>query len=1351
MKRTVLLVRDLRRFLTTLTLFASCSFATLSFGAPPVLRWAPSIDGNVWNTTSTNWLDVSSNAVAWIPGATAAFESADGGQVQIAEDVAATNLIFTGNGYTLLGLGRLKVDGTVSVADATANRIDADLLSAAGFAKTGTGTLTLGSPNATLTKPVTVSQGTLALQAATIPGGVSVAAPAALAVLPAATNGLMGFYYNVTPTNTFFSTLAIMEAHFAKMTPALAAPSGQAGDTLDFGSGGELFPSPYGFGGTRTNNFEAVWRGILTVPSSDYYTFRITHDDGFLLALDRKMLMNLLSTGTHDSTVYLEAGPHDMVLGFYQSGGSSSLQVKIKTLYSAFVALPNAWLTPYTSVGALGGNGTVSLATSNTAFNVTQSGASSFSGTLSGPAGSLFNKKDSFNLALTSASTTSNAFAGDVAVQGGILALPTRERIGDASTVSLATESALRLASDETLGALSGAGTVTLGGNPAVTVSTFSGDADSGISAIKTYTHLLDFPSDNGTPATINGVAFIAAGLSGNTNGYAWSTINPPTGVWTNGFLTGVSQLLFDFAYGSTDYTLTLSGLHPGQTYETRLYFKGSGDVYSTRKVTFAFTAGAVFVGSIDYIIESATRSMVSCRYTSDAAGTLSIHVLSHHSVDTCHLYGLSNEEASAPSRPEPAPAVSPCVVAFTNDSDSGISTLKTYTHKLDFPANGNPATVNGVTFTAAGMNGSADGYDWSTAGTPLDLTWNDSPNDSTREGIDRLLWDFQYNSTNFTITLSGLYPGQTYETRLYFRSFGAPVVNSSRDATFTFTAGAVALGSVGHDLDTLARSMVRCRYTADAAGTLSVRVFSPNSGSTCHLYGLSNEMIQDVLPTLTLNTPAGRIARHTGALNGYGRLVKQGEGTQIFSGINSLSAPTDAKAGTLAFESGASVLSGVVVRAGATLSAPNGNVWLGSLEGAGTFSLSGIPPYPVTNLLYMAFFTNDLSTGISSSKTYTHKIDFGTRSSPATVINGVTFDKVTTASGTLNGYGWANFPSGSHGGSAPSGDHGVPTDSGIYNLLYDMDYGLSWPNPATMQLTGLTPGKRYEVRFYNRSWGWGGTRTQTLTFDPDGTGPISESITFSPDSLNPNFIGYRYTAASSTLAITVQSASSNQTYHIYGLSNEEATDAVCSPVVVDIARDSVFSGPVSGAGSWVKTGAATLTLTCTNTANGALLVSAGALAVTNGGCATLGPVTVAGGTTLFGDGRVGGNVAVASNACLQAGTTSACGTLQIGGSLTLAQGVRLPWRFDTAASDTFIVGGQLTFPTNGVVQASALNGGVFAPAKTVLFASTQTINGPDTLTGWTVTGVNKATLAYSDDHTKIYLQCPRGTVILLQ
>jgi autotransporter-associated beta strand protein len=972
-------------------------------------------------------------------------------------------------------------------------------------------------------------------------------------VLTAATNGLMGYYYNVTPNTANFATLAAMESHFATLTPDLAALSGSTSNLFDFGVGTTFtFPAPYNSTGSRPINFETVWRGVLTVPLRGYYTFGVTCDDGFLLALDGQTVMSRTAfvAAQTEGGIRLDAGRYDMVLGYFQatSGGGIKVNVRLPGA-SGFVALPSAWLAPYSSSGPLTGTGGFSANASNALFRAVQnSGLATFGGDLSGPSGALFSKTGSGQLALTGSGAAANAFAGDLDVQGGTLALKGNERLGDASVLRVRTGASLAVAGTETVGALAGGGSLILGG----------------------------------------------------------------------------------------------------------------GSVYA---------------------------------------------------------------------------------LPFDGDADSDISLAKTYTHLLDFPANGNPATINGVLFTAADMSGSSGGYGWSvTAGTAPNMAWNTSPADTTRTGVDRLLWDFQYNSADYTLTLTGLTPGQSYETRLYFRSF---TLGATRNVTFSFSTGAAALGSLTHNIDALARTWVGCRYVAGGT-SLNIRIVSVVPGTTCHLYGLSNEQVAEPLsPSLTVATAAGRTDSFTGPVAGYGALVKTGAGTQRFAGANTLPSPLEVRTGKVSLDAGATVLSGAVVTAGATLAAPFGNVTLGSLTGSGTFNLTGSGVYTTNTGPYFVTFTNDATTGISPDKTYTHLLDFGTRSSPATVINGVAFDKVIAVNGPLYGYGWTNFPATAHGGNAPP----VPAGSGIYNLLYDMNYGMV---TGVVRITGLTVGKRYEVRLYNRVWS-AGNRSQVFLFDPDGTGPISDSVTFNPDAAGslPNFLGYRYTAGTNNLAITFQLVVATYAYHLYGLSNEEVYDSQLNPATLDIAGSSVFDGAVTGPGGWAKAGAGKLTLTGTSSATGPLAVNAGVFGVANNGVATAGPVTVAPGATLFGHGLVGGAVTVASNAWLQAGTATSCGTLQIGGSLTLMPGTRLAYRFDTAGgNDTVTVAGLLTFPTNGVVQASPLTVGVNPPAKDVFFSSVLAINGPANLAGWTVEGVKNASLKYSTDHKTIYFSSPRGMLL---
>ena len=1016
--------------------------------------------------------------------------------------------------------------------------------------KNGTAALTLDAPATVYSGRTDIVAGTLALKATPLAGPVSIGSSSALNIQAAATNGLMGYYYTVTPNTNNFWTLAGMESHFLTVKPDLASSSGQAGTNFDFTTSGTLFPQPYGAGGGRTTYFEVVYRGTITVPESGTYTFGVTADDGFVLAIDGQTVVsrNFNVGGSTEGLIRLDAGRYDIVLGYFQQTGSYGLQLRVRPpSASAAFLVPNAWLAPYSSVGSLTGGGSLACVASNALFRVTPSGVSSFSGNLTGAAGALLAKDGSGAFSIDGSGSTDNAFAGDLDIQKGILRFSGKDRIGDDATAHVRSGATLAFGDQETLGTLSGAGSLQLGGH--VYFTTFTGDSDIDISSSKTYTHLLDFPV-NGSAATVNGVAFTDAGFSGSANGYAWSTTGtvPPNG-WTNGPFAGVTQLLDDFGYGST----------------------------------------------------------------------------------------------------------------------------------------------------------------------------------------------------NFTITLSGLAPNTAYETRIYFRNFA----NNPRYMTLTFTAGAKTIGSYYFNPDAigLVRCWIGCRYVTDSEGTLSIKFASSDITNTPHVYGLSNERVTGSagVEQLTLAPSAGRSTRFTGTVEGIGTLVKTGEGTQGFAGVNTLPTPLSVQQGTVTLEAGASVTAGVAIASGAIVEAPYGSVALGGLTGAGTLSLGA---FPTNSGLYFVNYTNDAGTGVSTAKAYTHLLDFGSGSGKA-VVNGVAFEKTVLAVGTnsFTGYAWSGAPGGNNSGG--NANLSVNSSQGIYYLLYDMNLGMT---TGTLYLTGLTVGKLYEVRLYHRCWAAGTDRSTRLVFDPDGPGPIADAITFNPDAVtkNDNYLGYRYLAASNALAITIQSLRKDL-YHLYGLSNEESYDTLGSPVTLNIPGSDVFDGAITGLGGLAKTGTGTFTVTGNSTAIGPVAVTAGAFGVANGGTATLGPVAVAASATLFGNGRVGGDVTVASNAWIMAGTASACGTLQIGGNLTLVQGVCLAWRYDTAAADTFAVAGLLTFPTNGVVQASALSSGVFAPAKTVLFASTQTINGPATLTGWTVTGVNKATLAYSDDRTKIYLQCPRGTVILLQ
>jgi autotransporter-associated beta strand protein len=499
----------------------------------------------------------------------------------------------------------------------------------------------------------------------------------------------------------------------------------------------------------------------------------------------------------------------------------------------------------------------------------------------------------------------------------------------------------------------------------------------------------------------------------------------------------------------------------------------------------------------------------------------------------------------------------------------------------------------------------------------------------------------------------------------------------------------------------------------------------------------------------LTVAPVVGQNATFGGSVVGLGELTVAGAGTQRFSGASTLATPLTVTAGTAALEPGASVLAGVAVDVGGTLAIPAGDVTLGGLTGTGVLDLQGGGIYPTNTAPYFVTFTNDAGCGISPTKVYTHAIDFGGNGAP-TIVNGVSFTRTNAPSGVINGYGWVNAPPSTHGGERAS-SVGLGNDNAVFNLLYGMNYSL--PSGQTFKLTGLTPGKWYEVRLYNRTWDPTCNRTQTLIFDPDGAGPISHSVTYDfdvPDA-PPNYLGYRYLAATGELSITI-TRTVGDSYHLYAFTNEESGDGTPGATTLALADDCVFSGTVTGNGGLIKSGAGVFTVTGVGDATGALTVSGGACGVAEGGRITTGPVNVLAGATLFGHGQMGGSVSVASNAWLQAGTAAVCGTLAVGGDLTLAPGANIAWRYaDGGAFDTITVAGTVNMPTNGLVQVSSLTPELKPPAKRPLIAATTAINGPDDLSGWTIEGAKNASLRYSDDRTKIYFFTPRGMLFILE
>jgi hypothetical protein len=218
---------------------------------------------------------------------------------------------------------------------------------------------------------------------------------------------------------------------------------------------------------------------------------------------------------------------------------------------------------------------------------------------------------------------------------------------------------------------------------------------------------------------------------------------------------------------------------------------------------------------------------------------------------------------------------------------------------------------------------------------------------------------------------------------------------------------------------------------------------------------------------------------------------------------------------------------------------------------------------------------TDDASTGVSSSKTYTHAISGGT----AATLNGVNFEVLDAAMTPAN-FNWDTGGAAKNVIACCNNGDWVPATGGVtgpelINLLGSFTYssnGDGNPSTQTFTLSGLAPGTTYDTRLYIRTW------------DTEGSGrPID--ITFTNGAEVDSYLGlmqdrpggvlgdgasehsayylnYRFTAETSEMAIAHQVVGPppSGSFHMYALSNEVVPEPN-SLVLVSIALLGLLSG----------------------------------------------------------------------------------------------------------------------------------------------------------------------------------------------
>lgn len=180
--------------------------------------------------------------------------------------------------------------------------------------------------------------------------------------------------------------------------------------------------------------------------------------------------------------------------------------------------------------------------------------------------------------------------------------------------------------------------------------SSWSDDADSGISVGKTYTHKVNFNASEGAPTYVNGVFFEN---DSDRTGSNWALAGARDATDRGHNVAGDSGSLVTNMYYNSDAVLTLTGLNPGQDYILTKYTRGWGDV-GGRLVHFVTSADGrttTIDGNID---GDGNGHLFNYAYTAPASGEL-VLTFNPLGADSWHHYAFSNEIA-VPVYVDPTP-----------------------------------------------------------------------------------------------------------------------------------------------------------------------------------------------------------------------------------------------------------------------------------------------------------------------------------------------------------------------------------------------------------------------------------------------------------------------------------------------------------------------------------------------------------------------------------------------------------------------------------------------------------------------------------------------------------------------
>jgi hypothetical protein len=190
------------------------------------------------------------------------------------------------------------------------------------------------------------------------------------------------------------------------------------------------------------------------------------------------------------------------------------------------------------------------------------------------------------------------------------------------------------------------------------------------------------------------------------------------------------------------------------------------------------------------------------------------------------------------------------------------------------------------------------------------------------------------------------------------------------------------------------------------------------------------------------------------------------------------------------------------------------------------------------------AAWSNDLSSGLDGTKLYTHAYRFGTTG--GATINGVAFTGIAggnPANSGTNGFSTAGLPH-THGDT-----------NNIVGASQQLATNFLWGDgpPESITLNALKVGNSYVATIYSVGYDPSGSRAATFSVGGD-------RLTVNQDQFgvhNGIRVSYAYTASAKSLTLTYVPLYGGATFHTYGFSNAQLTNAHAAFLIVTNLADS--------------------------------------------------------------------------------------------------------------------------------------------------------------------------------------------------